>query len=147
MKAKIKDLTKEQVDKICSASGYNCKSCPLCYGNPTESMTCIKAVVSNDFKDFIDFVNKDTEIILPYLSRQEKEFLEERLRPFKDEIGYITKWSSGLDTDLYCIRVDGKVGSNLDIIHFSWFKENTMYQGMEPNRYYTLYDLELFEEE
>ena len=147
MKAKIKDLTKEQADKICRANKYNCKSCPLCYGNPTESMTCINAVVSNGFKDFINFVNKDTEIIQPYLSEQEKEFLEERLRPFKDEIGYIIKERSGLDTDLYRIRIKGKVCSSFSIINFTWFKGNTMYQGMEPNRDYTLEDLELFEEE
>lgn len=147
MKAKIKDLTKEQANKICRASGYNCKSCPLCYGNPTKNMTCINAVVSNGFKDFINFVNKDIEIIQPYLSGQEKEFLEKWLRPFKDEIGYIIKERSGIDTDLYRIRIERKTHPDSEIINFSWFKENTMYQGMEPNRYYTLYDLKLFEEE
>lgn len=147
MKAKIKDLTKEQADKICRANGYHCKSCPLCYGNPLESMTCINAVVSNGFKDFINFVNKDTEIIQPYLSEQEKEFLEARLRPFKDEIGCIIKERSDDDTDLYRIGIGGKVSSSLETIHFSWFKGNTMYQGMELNKYYILEDLELFEEE
>ena len=49
--------------------------------------------------------------------------------------------------DLCCIRIEGKVGSSLGNINFSLFKENTMYQGMEPNRNYTLEDLELFEEE
>lgn len=147
MKAKIKDLTKEQANKICNVNKYHCQSCPLCYGSSTESRTCINAVISNGFKDFINFVNKDTEIIQPYLSGQEKEFLEERLRPFKDEIGSIIKERSGNDTDLYRIRIEGTFRSSLEIIHFSWFKGNTMYQGMEPNRNYTLEDLELFEEE
>ena len=80
------------------------------------------------------------------LDKEEKEFLEERLRPFKDEIGYIIK-DEGIDTDLYRIRIEGKARSSLgslEIIHFSWFKGNTMYQGMEPNRDYTLEELGLF---
>ena len=145
MKAKIKDLTKEQANKICSVNKYHCQSCPLCYGSSTESRTCINAVISNGFKDFINFVNKDTEIIQPYLSGQEKEFLEERLRPFKDEISFIIKERLGIDTDLYRIRIKGKAHSSIESLELIPFY--TMYQGMELDRYFTLEDLELFEEE
>ena len=87
------------------------------------------------------FQNKNCNSIL---DNEEKKYLEAVLRPFKDEIGDIIKETSFLDTDLYRIRIDGKEGSSLATINFSWFKGNTMYQGMEPDRDYTLEELGLF---
>lgn len=74
------------------------------------------------------------------LDKEEKEYLEAVLRPFKNwDIGFL-KTQSLNDGEFLLIQI-GIVSS----IKLPPFKKNTMYKGMELNKEYTLKELGLFE--
>lgn len=82
------------------------------------------------------------------LDEVEKEYLWNIIKPFKDKVECIRK--VGLE-GIYNSN-NGKeyimIGIVKDTpISLPYFKENTMYKGMKINRFYTLKDLGLEEEE
>lgn len=76
------------------------------------------------------------------LDKEEKEYLEAVLKPFKDKVDCITKDSS---LGGYYINVELCNGDNLPFPDFS--EQADMYVNMKPERAYTLKELGLFEEE
>lgn len=86
----------------------------------------------------------------PILDKEEKEWLENMLRPLRKKGVKITIKKSGNDyLDGYLAEWEALVviinpGSSL---HFPPFKKGTMYKGMEPNKRYTLEELGLFKNE
>lgn len=76
------------------------------------------------------------------LDKEEKEYLEAVLKPFKDKVDCITKSSS---LGGYYINVELCNGDNLPFPDFS--EQADMYVNMKPERAYTLKELGLFEEE
>ena len=76
------------------------------------------------------------------LDKEEKEYLEAVIRPFRDRVISLHKLE-------ICIR--GKEWISIDIkndgsIHLPLFDKGTMYKGMELNKEYTLDELGLFKE-
>ena len=71
------------------------------------------------------------------LDEEEKKYLSDVIRPFRDKVKYINKRA---DTNGEYIFIYVK-----DFEYFSlpYFKKNTMYKGMELNKEYTLEDLNL----
>ena len=72
------------------------------------------------------------------LDEVEKRYLASVIKPFRHKIKSIMKRSEygSLCYIKICIKND-------DAAYFPCFKENSMYKGMEPNREYTLEELEL----
>ena len=80
----------------------------------------------------------------PILDKEEKEYLEKVIRPFKDKVLYIQKICSCVPRqkpfEVIWIQL-----INDELIKLPRFKPNTMYKGMERCREYTLKELGLFE--
>lgn len=70
----------------------------------------------------------------------EKRYLEAVLKPFKKDISSVTKEDSWVD-EMEFIRIYLK---DFSAISFPIFKKNTMYQGMENSRKYSVTELGLF---
>lgn len=82
------------------------------------------------------------------LDKQEKEYLEAVLRPFKNRVRYIEKISSPTSNYVYEFIVIGvQTSESYDEIIFPYFKTGTKYKGMNLYKGYTLKELGLFEGE
>ena len=75
------------------------------------------------------------------LDKEEKEYLEAVIRPFKDKIYGIQKTPCCLYEFINIIGIN-----NIDI-NLPEFKKNKMYKGMKVNKRYTLEELGLFKGE
>ena len=76
------------------------------------------------------------------LNTEEKAYLEGVIRPFKDEITYVTK-RRYLDIKKECIDI---VADRKFSISLPFFPLETMYKGMEVEKRYKLKELDLFKE-
>lgn len=77
------------------------------------------------------------------LDKAEKEYLENLLRPFKNEVETIRKFVHMYTPIAEYLTIEMKNG--LDTFSLPDFKENTMYKGMKRDKHYTLKELGLFE--
>lgn len=77
------------------------------------------------------------------LDKEEKEYLEAVLRPFRNRVNCIVKNTSCFDGEQY-ISIELL---NRENIYLPYFTKNTKYKGMEPDKEYTLVQLGLFEGE
>ena len=75
------------------------------------------------------------------LDKEEKEYLEAVLRPFKSEIETIARCLGGLDYEF--IRIG--YTTQITCTSLKHYKKGTMYKGMEIGKEYTLKELGLFE--
>lgn len=73
------------------------------------------------------------------LDNTEKRYLKDVIRPFRDKVKYIAKYHS---TTIYeeCILIH--ISNNPNIM-LPYFKEDSMYKGMESGKKYTLEELGL----
>ena len=71
------------------------------------------------------------------LDEEEKKYLSNVIKPFRDKVEYICKESY---INKECIKITIKNDSNL---FFPSFKRGTMYKGMEEDKRYTLEELGL----
>lgn len=109
-------------------------------------------------KNFYDIFENDSDIALikierpvkyetiyqarkEILDKEEKEYLEAVIRPFKDRVNFIMLTSLGYDWQTFI-----KIDLDKDSIELPLFKLDTMYKGMELNKEYTLEELGLFKE-
>lgn len=86
-----------------------------------------------------DLLIGELEILKPILDKQEKQYLENVIRPFKGRTSFIVK-RSGLGSEWIVICVGG---NNICLPNF---KKGTMYKGMESDKRYLLKELELFKD-
>lgn len=77
----------------------------------------------------------------PILDKEEKEYLENVIRPFRDRVKTIMKVSSFKYNEEFIY-----IFLNTEFIHMPRFSKGTMYKGMILNKEYTLEELGLFEE-
>lgn len=89
-------------------------------------------------------LNGACEIEQPILTKKEKTYLEGVLRPFKDRVVFVVKRKS-IDKELIKVKINSIVSDCFSTLDFPFFKENTMYKGMELNKKYTLEELGVFE--
>lgn len=80
------------------------------------------------------------------MDKVEKEYLENFLRPFKEEVKEITKIRKAFSFQNEMLHIGLKDIGSYDII-LPDFKKGTMYKGMELYEAYTLQELGLFKEE
>ena len=95
--------------------------------------------------DYKKFEGRLAKLILevedPILDEEERKYLSDVIRPFRDEIECIIKIQIlQNDKKVQCIVINFK---NSDKMYFKSFKRNTMYKGMELNKEYTLKELGL----
>ena len=76
------------------------------------------------------------------LTKEEKEYLEAVIRPFRERVEYISLRCWGTDWKNF-IEIGIK---NDDNVGLPSFNHNTMYKGMELDKEYTLEELGLFKE-
>ena len=74
------------------------------------------------------------------LDKKEKEWLEHFLRPFKDRVIFVSKYSCVEGYEYICVHIKDDTNTTLPD-----FELGTMYKGMELNKEYTLKELGLFE--
>lgn len=90
----------------------------------------------------------DQEHIEHVLTHEEKQYLENVIRPFKDRVKFIRKdYTTGVNAS---ICVDVYLYSNIeytDTFSLPFFDVTKMYTGMEKNKCYTLEELGLFADE
>lgn len=72
------------------------------------------------------------------LDKEEKEYLRNVIKPFRNKVSYIARCST-FESDQQYISI--KLSD--DIICLPYFKKDTMYKGMEVERKYTLEELGL----
>ena len=85
--------------------------------------------------------NQEIEIEIDLLTKEEKDYLEGVIKPFKDIVEYIAKSNMDNNLEYLCINIK-------DDYHlcFPNFLKNKYYKGLEIEKKYTLKDLGLFEE-
>lgn len=78
----------------------------------------------------------------PILDDKEREYLSAVIKPYKNKVTFIAKSKDAYEAKYFIsIVVNGNYGR--EAIHLPWFKENTMYKGMEIGKHYTLEELGL----
>lgn len=106
------------------------------------------------FQDFINeyealFKNFDIKFEITekaqILDEKEKEYLSAVIKPFRDKVKYIQKLDSVYDSfEIILIEVKSvAIKDSTELINLPYFKQNTMYKGMETNKTYTLEELGL----
>ncbi len=143
-KIKLRDLTVEQYKEWHSnnqCEDKNCNECllnpVLCHTNDKDCWVYCKDLFSNKFLD------QKVEVEVPdVLDEVEKEYLSNVIKPFRNKIIYIKK----LDlSNKYSIVIDiysKFTFSEIEHINLPVF-QNSMYNGMELNKSYTLGELGL----
>ena len=124
---------------------YGAKNSKKYFALVNEEKTFFKRL-PNDYTGTLEIENgyivKNKEI----LDKVEKEYLENFLRPFKEEVKEITKIRKKFSFQNEMLHIGLKDIGSYDII-LPEFKKGTMYKGMELYEAYTLQELGLFKEE
>ncbi len=124
---------------------YGAKNSKKYFALVNEEKTFFKRL-PNDYTGTLEIENgyivKNKEI----LDKVEKEYLENFLRPFKEEVKEITKIRKAFSFQNEMLHIGLKDIGSYDII-LPEFKKGTMYKGMELYEAYTLQELGLFKEE
>lgn len=104
----------------------------------------LKDLTREQFKKWYE-VNKNQEVVIEIelLTKKEKEYLEGVIRPFKDEIEYITKYYKDEYNPKEYIYLSIKDAFPTCLPEF---EANKYYKGLERTKRYTLKDLGLFKE-
>lgn len=113
-------------------------------------------VTMDDLGDFVDehnqyvvfnptFLDDDwEEYIESPLDDEEKEYLGNVLRPFRNRVKYIEKLDAYCEDNNECENIFIRLGNNFDdILSLPKFPKGRMYKGMETRKKYTLEELGL----
>ena len=153
IKKKVRDLTEEEYKKyIVTHCGGNSCSDECIFGIVICSYRNNRNWIKN--KDLFSdkFLNQEIEIeVSDILDEKEKEYLSAVIKPFRDRVISITKYSFNKDLCYISIVTEPKkeikhmlLEGEMEEIFLPLFKKNSlMYQGMELEKKYTLEDLEL----
>lgn len=149
IKKKLRDLTPEEYNdwhkKTC-LSPYKCKSCPL------ESVPCTIDSKNTwvNHKDLYSDKFLNQEIMIEdekpdILDKQEKEYLRNVIKPFRNRVKYITKEAeiNGYEYIVMDVTNPINVGYYTEHVYLPYFERGTMYKNMEVGRKYYLEDLGL----
>lgn len=155
-KIKLRDMTAEQFNDYVTKCKMTCTKCAF------QNACCRCSIVKDSWvnnKDLYSdkFLNQEVEIDIPnILTKEEKEYLANVIKPFKDKVISISKKQTANLINLgfggyacrsgYYINIQVKDDfftngfQNIELVRF---EENTMYQGMKTDKKYTLTDLGL----
>lgn len=138
-KIKLRDITKEQWENYECGKDMTCEECIF---NPINCCQDVNRLDWTKHKDLYSdkFLNQEIEIEVPdILSKKEKKYLSNVIKPFRDEIDCIFKHKNDMTFKSYIsIKLKDRT-----YIHFPDLKDNKMYAKMELDYHYTLEELEL----
>lgn len=158
VKKKLRDITAKEYAKwkakVC-VYPIKCNTCPF---KPANCNTSEKSWVNNKNIYSDEFLNQEIEVgVEDVLTGEEREYLKNVLKPFKDNVQYIVKQNGPTgpnysDSGYEYITIIINNTTNIawfgqEYLVFPLFKKGTMYKNMEVDRPYTLDELELFLEE
>ena len=138
-KIKLRDLTEKQYETWCkeNCDNMNCKTCPFYKVQCSLGEFCW---VRN--KDIYSdkFLNQEIKIEIELLTKEEKEYLEGVIKPFKDIVVSISKreFCNNIEYISILIKDDYR-------INFPNFVKNKYYKNMKLLEEYTLKDLRLIQ--
>lgn len=140
MKIKLKDLTLEQ-NKTWLAVNCDYTKCVNC---PFRKVRCDflskNSWINNKDLHSDKFLNQKVEIEIELLTKEEKEYLEGVIKPFKEVIDFIKKINS-INRSVQFIHI--KL-CNGEVINLPYFNVNEYYKNLEVDKQYTIEDLGLF---
>lgn len=143
-KIKLRDLTEQQYKNWFNENCYGskCASCPfnkvICFLENKDSWIKNKDLYSDKF------LNQEIEIELELLTKEEKTYLENVLKPYKDRIIYIKKQTIGKNWAGINIKLESIIAEKLyDLISLPVFEKDNYYKNMVVYKEYTLKDLDL----
>lgn len=133
----------------CVDADEDCKNCffGIVMCNPDNRNCWIKH--KNIYND--NFLNKEIEVEIACLDCEEKKYLSEVIKPFRDRVISISKHSFDKNLCFISIVIEPKEeikrmlleGEREQILLPLFKKDSLMYQGLELEKKYTLEDLEL----
>lgn len=109
-----------------------------CYGSTNSNYYV--SFKNNDSLYFYFFTVHDLEEVKDILDSEEREYLSNIIKPFRDNVTDIEKFENYRDRQKEYITIYIK---NDFAINLPNFKKNTMYKNMEINKAYTLEELGL----
>ena len=149
IKKKLRDLTPEEYANWHLKNCYitNCAICPF------KSVRCDiskKSWVDNKELFSKQFLNKEIELEIKapdILDKQEKEYLRNVIKPFRNRVKYITKEAEINAYDYIVMDVINPLNASFyfgtEYISLPYFKQGTMYKNMKVGKKYTLEELGL----
>ena len=135
-----KDLILKRGDRITYILDSDIEDIHTLYVDGCDGMS-IKSFEQDDGKVLKVERQVKYETIYEYkeiLDKEEKEYLRNVIKPFRNKVSYIARCST-FESDQQYISI--KLSD--DIICLPYFKKDTMYKGMEVERKYTLEELGL----
>lgn len=151
VKKKLRDVT---FDEFAKWRAQNCCYCIKCSDCIFENVNCSRYKMhswTNDKKIFSDdFLNLEIEIEIKapdILDKQEKEYLRNVIKPFRNRVKYITKETEINAYESIVMDVINPLNASFyfgtEYIYLPYFKQGTMYKNMEVGKKYTLEELGL----
>lgn len=143
-KIKLRDLTPDQWDKnrhsLCKLLSHACcENCIFQWAGGCSDSICRNSWINH--KDFYSdkFLDQEVEIDVPdILNKDEKEYLSNLIKPFKDDVIRIMKCQSSIG---YNITIKT---NNMGYLKFPTFsKDKNMYKNMKIDYPYTVKELNL----
>ena len=143
MKIKLKDLTYEQYREWeyqnCNKKITNCEKCIFDNVRCDSYLNCCWINHKELYSE--TFLNQEVEFEEPFLTDEEREYLINTIKPFRDEIVCITKNSyDGGRTEFIDISLE-EDGKNIYLLILNF--PNLSYKGMILYKEYTLEELGL----
>ena len=135
----------KHTNKAYENAEYGAKNSKKYFALVNEEKTFFKRL-PNDYTGTLEIENGYIVENKEILDKVEKEYLENFLRPFKEEVKEITKIRKAFSFQNEMLHIGLKDIGSYDII-LPEFKKGTMYKGMELYEAYTLQELGLFKEE
>lgn len=149
IKKKLRDLTKEEYQdykKDGCNSNTECSKCIFGSVNCTSEDEGCWVLNKDTYSD--KFLDQEVEIEVPdILTKEEKEYLSAVMKPFKDNIKYISKCDSTREHYEYIVAFISSKRFPDNYMHLPYFEKGSMYKGMRAYKEYTPEDLGLFKEQ
>lgn len=145
IKKKLRDLTEEE---FYDWGMKNCLhiSCDICPFKMVECNLYNKNSWVNNKDLYSDkFLNQEIKIeVKNILTNEEKEYLRNIIRPFRNDVDYIHKELGSYEYEYIFIEMNcHSMEKNYHTICLPPFPRNSMYKNMENARAYTLAQLKL----
>lgn len=158
IKKKLRDITAKEYAKWKAKVCMHPIKCNTCLFNSANCSTSEKSWVNNKNIYSDEFLSQEIEVgVKDILTDEEREYLENVLKPFKDDVRYIVKQNRPTgpdysDSEYEYITIIINNTTNIawfgqEYLVFPLFKKGTMYKNMEVDMPYTLDELGLFLEE
>ena len=93
--------------------------------------------------DLLAGTTQIVKIPKPILDDIEKIYLDNIIKPFRDKVEWVRKFSSPNHRNLEYIKISYQDCTHSNVLNFPDFKVGTMYRGMKIGKAYTLKELGL----